>query len=68
VAFAALAFSNVYGDPSRWSSQPSAMFTLLSFLNPRNIAGTALLLMTLGPALLVLRRARRQHTRVCGQH
>ncbi len=55
--FIVVRFLNVYGDPSMWPNSEIqwVMYTLLSFLNTTKYPPSLLyLLMTLGPALLLL--------------
>ncbi len=53
--FIILRASNYYGDPSQWSRQNTAVFTLLSFLNTTKYPPSLLfLLMTLGPSMFAL--------------
>ena len=46
---------NVHGDPLRWSQQAAPVFTVLSFLNVTKYPPSLdFLLMTLGPAIVVM--------------
>lgn len=55
LAFVVLRAANGYGDPRPYTPQPTAFWTFLSFLNCTKYPASLLyLLMTLGPAILVL--------------
>jgi uncharacterized membrane protein len=55
IAFILLRALNVYGDPVRWSTQHSLLFTVLSFLRCSKYPPSLdFLLMTLGPAIAIL--------------
>ena len=55
VAFFVVRAVNVYGDPAPWSVQPSAAMTVVSFFRATKYPPSLeFLLMTLGPALLLL--------------
>ena len=54
-AFLVLRLSNFYGDPLAWKTQSTPLFTVLSVLNCQKYPPSlCYLLMTLGPALLLL--------------
>jgi uncharacterized membrane protein len=55
VGFFVLRATNVYGDPFPWSLQKNETFTVLSFLNCHKYPPSlCYLMMTIGPALLLL--------------
>lgn len=67
VAFVALRAINGYGDPSRWAAQARPLMTVLSFLNTTKYPPSLLfLLMTLGPAFLLLAWFDRRTPRALG--
>lgn len=55
VGFIVVRALNIYGDPQRWTHQPSPVFTVLSFLNVTKYPPSLdFLMMTLGPALVAM--------------
>jgi len=64
-AFAVLRAWNTYGDPVPWSLQPTAAFSVMSFLNCEKYPPSlCYLLMTLGPALCLLSLLESQRVQV----
>ncbi len=61
-AFLLLRFTNLYGDMSKWTTQPNGLFTLMSFLNVTKYPPSLLyILMTLGPAIFFLGIWKKEH-------
>ena len=55
VGFVLLRATNLYGDPSAWSTQRDGLMTMLSFIKVTKYPASLLFLMvTLGPALMAL--------------
>jgi uncharacterized membrane protein len=55
ILFVVIRAVNIYGDPQAWKTQTNSVFTILSFLNTTKYPASLLfLLMTLGPAMLIL--------------
>lgn len=55
ILFAVIRLINSYGDPFPWTTQPSPLYTFLSFMNVMKYPPSLLyILITLGPALLFL--------------
>jgi uncharacterized membrane protein len=67
VGFIVLRASNLYGDPAAWSVQGSALATVLSFIDCEKYPPSLLyLMMTLGPALILLALFERAHGALAG--
>ncbi len=63
-AFVVVRALNIYGDPLHWSHQASPVFTVLSILNVTKYPPSLdFLLMTLGPAMVVMAWLERFHFR-----
>jgi uncharacterized membrane protein len=53
--FIALRWTNVYGDPLEWKTQPNALYTFFSFISTQKYPPSLLYLcVTIGPSLIIL--------------
>jgi uncharacterized membrane protein len=67
IGFVLLRASNVYGDPDAWTAQESWVSTVLSFINCEKYPPSLLyLMMTIGPALLLLAAFEGARGRIAG--
>lgn len=67
LGFVVLRATNLYGDPEAWTVQATPLASLLSFLNCEKYPPSLLfLMMTLGPALMLLAAFERMHGTVAG--
>ena len=65
--FAALRFSNIYGDPVDWSEQKNSLYTLLSFIKVNKYPPSLLYLcITIGPSLILLAYVENMKNRFTG--
>ncbi len=65
IAFVLLRAGNHYGDPETWQPQQDALSTILSFVNCEKYPPSLLyLMMTLGPALMLLAAFEHAHGRL----
>src|SRR5262249_7925398 len=66
-AFAGLRLANLYGDPTPWSPQATPTLTVLSFFDVAKYPPSlCYLLVTLGPALIVLALLEKARGRIAG--
>ena len=66
LGFIVLRATNLYGDPAPWTPQQTLLPTVLSFLNCEKYPPSLLyLMMTLGPALMLLASLRTRAWRLC---